>query len=81
MVKYTIQDNLHSSSVNLCCQLGKQLIAGFQILLVGYTLNIFPCMGIITVIADKDSFITVFYNPAIMRIYIVIILAVIFTLP
>ena len=78
VVEYTIQNDLHSSSVDLCCQFGKQFVAGLQILLVCDTFDIFPCMGIIAVIPQKDSLIAVLYDPAVMRVYIVIILAVIF---
>jgi len=78
VVKYTIQDNFHSPSVDLCSKFGKKLIAGFQVLLICHTPDIFPRMGIIPVISQQDSLIAILYDPAVVRIYIVIILTVIF---
>ena len=77
VIEHTVQNNLHSSSVDLCCQFCKKLITCFQILLICHTFDIFPCMGIIIVISKKDSLITIFYNPAVMWIHIIIILTVI----
>ena len=78
MVKYTVQNDLHASSVDFCGQFGKQFIAGFQILLVCHSFDIFPCMGIVPVTVEKNTVMTVLNDSSIMWIYIVIILTVIF---
>ena len=76
VIKNTIQNNLHSSAVNLFHQLDEQFIAGFQIFPAGHSLNIAACMAVIR-ISRPQQFSILFHNLPIMGIYIVIILDII----
>ena len=76
MIKYSVQDNLHPSPVNLFHKFNKKLIACLQVLLIGYTADIARCMRILSIpVLKKFSFIL--YNLSEMRIHIVIILDIV----
>ena len=76
VVKYTVQDHFHASLVDLLHQLDKQLIAGFQILFVGHTVNIPFGMGIVFV-PVRQQISLIMNNFSKMRIHIVIILNIV----
>ena len=77
MVKYTIQNNLHTSFMNLFYQFNKKCVAGFQILFICHPVNITTGMAIVPISRIK-KFSLIFHNFSIMGIYIIIILNVIF---
>ena len=76
VVKHTIQDHLHSPSVDLLNQLRKQGVAGFQIFSGCRTGHIPLRLSVVRSIFIHQLS-SVFDNPAKMRINVLIILAVI----
>ena len=77
VIKHTVQNNFHTPAVNLFHKSGKKSIAGLQILFVHHPLNIFAGMEII-IVSLRKTFSAVLHNHAIVRIYIVVILNIIF---
>ena len=76
MIKDTIQNNLHASAVDFLYKVCKKLIARLKVLFIDHPLDIFARMGII-LIPLLQALSAIFYDDSIMRIYIVIILAVV----
>ena len=77
MIKYPVQNNLHPPAVSLLHQLNKKLIAGFQVFLSGYTIDILGRLDII-LCPMGQQFSLIHHDLSKMRINIVIVLNIIF---
>ena len=77
VIKYTIQDHLHAAFMNLIYQMGKQFIAGFQILLICHTLDKLLRMCILAVPFIQKPTLYILHDLAVMRIHVLIILNII----
>ena len=49
LIEHAIQDHLHAPFMHFLHKLRKEFIAGFQILVIGHSLDVFGCMGIVLV--------------------------------
>ena len=77
MIEHAIQNDLHSPVVYFLDKFCKKFIAGFQIFLIYHPLLILGRMGVILV-TFCQTLPTIFHDHAKMRIYIIVVLAVVF---
>ena len=77
MVKYTVQDYTHAALMNLLHKLCEQLVAGLQIRLICHTHNILAGF-LIDLAALRQTFSAILDDLSKMRIYIIVILNIIF---
>ena len=76
MIEYAVQYHFHSPPVSLCHHLRKQFIAGLQIYLIGHTVNVSG--GVPILLSMPEQFSLIRHNLSDMRIYIIVILNIIF---
>ena len=76
MVEYAVQNDLHSSGMNLLAELFKQFIGSFQILRCRRSDYIACGVAVISILPHKRV-AAVLHDPAEMRIYMIVVLTII----